>query len=499
MIRLVLAAALTLGLASEAMAGRAGEVRKEAFKLLNEGVAAYNKGDFKAAVTALSKASNMSLNSFRTHYFLGLALSGDRRYADAFQALSIALDLDPSHLQANVASGDALLLQGIVDDASPFYYRALKLRAEFPPALDGLARIAEAQADDDRAIALYERAIASDKGFAVGYTHLGDLYLRHGRLEDAVKLLVEAVTIRPDFGPGLDRLAAAYGRLGYSNEAVATIRRAIELEPRNAEHKATLGHVLLGMGVEGAASAAFREAVALDAGEPRAHAGLAEIARRSGKYDEAIAELDLALADARLDRRTRESLAATRTTLLTEKGDAAALEARAQAGTASAADMSALAALLAGRGEWSRAALLLEATSPQGTDRERLAFYYFRSGRFRDAHAAYAELAKTGGRGDLEINDGASLARLGSDAEAIAAYDRALAIDDTQARALLFRANSLLRLGRSADAIGAYKRFLEVKPDGESSEQARRILALLSPTPVSTPAPAPTPAPAAQP
>jgi len=158
--------------------------------------------------------------------------------------------------------------------------------------------------------------------------------------------------------------------------------------------------------------------------------------------------------------------------------------------------MAALAALFAGRGEWSRAALLLEATSPAGAARERLAFYYFRAGRFREAHAAYAELARSGGRGDLEINDGAALARLGSDAEAIQAYDRALAIDGSQARALLFRANALLRLGRSDEAIGAYKRFLEVKPDGESAEQARRILALLTPAPAPKPPPAePPPAP----
>jgi len=473
--------ALIAGLSAPAWAGRAIEVRKEAFTLLNEGVSAYNRGDYKAAIDALTKASNMSLNSFRTYYFLGLALTGDRRYADAGQALSVALDLDPSHLQANVASGDALLLQGNVDEASPFYYRALKLRAEYPGALDGLARVAEAQADDDRAIAFYERAIASDKGFAAAYMHLGDLYLRRGRLDDAVKLLVESVRIRPDFGPGLNRLAAAYGRLGFSNEAVATIRRAIELEPKIAEHRSILGHVLLGMGVDGAAAAAFKQAIALDPGEPKAHAGLAELARRGGRYDEALSEIDLALADDRLDRRQRETLQATRAAVLAEKTKASDLEARAAAGTASAADMAALAEILAARGEWERAALLLESTAPQGPAREPLAYYLFRAGRFREAHEAYASLAQGSSRPDLEINNGAALARLGSDPQAIEAFDRALTIDANADRALLYRANALLRLGKPDEAAAAYKRFLEVKPDGESAEQVRRILAQLTP------------------
>jgi Flp pilus assembly protein TadD len=71
-------------------AGKAGEVRKQAFKLVNEGVAAYNRADFKAAIVPLQKAAAMSLNSFPAHHYLGLALAGDRRYAEAVEAYKIA-------------------------------------------------------------------------------------------------------------------------------------------------------------------------------------------------------------------------------------------------------------------------------------------------------------------------------------------------------------------------------------------------------------------------
>jgi tetratricopeptide (TPR) repeat protein len=482
--------------ASAAYAGRANDVRAEAFRLLNSGVAAYEKHDYKAAIEALEKSSNEALNSFRAYYFLGLAYAGDRRYPDAVESLKIALDLDPVHLQANVALGDAWLMEGNLDDASPSYYRALKLRAEYPAALDGLARLAEAEADDDQAIAFYDRAIASDKGFAPAYVHLGDLYLRQGKLDDAVKLLVEAVSVRPDFAEGLDRLAVAYGRLGFSNEAVATIRKAIALEPKSPDHQATLGAVLLGMGAVMTAKDAFQTALSLDPGQPEAHSGLAEIARRGGDFAGAAAQLDLALADPRTDRRTREALTKRRAALVLEGERSRALAALVDGGTATPADRREFAALLAARGDWDKAADLYAAVAQDdAAGRELLAFYLFRAGRFKAAHEAYAALARAGGRADLEVNDGAALARIGDDERAKEAFERALTIDPSQKTARLYLANALLRLGRSDDAQAAYKSFLAAFPNGEAAEQVRRILAALQPG-AARPAAAAAPSPA---
>jgi len=57
------------------LAGKANDVRKDAFKLLNEGVAAYNRADYRSAIVPLQKAAAISLNSFAAHHYLGLALA----------------------------------------------------------------------------------------------------------------------------------------------------------------------------------------------------------------------------------------------------------------------------------------------------------------------------------------------------------------------------------------------------------------------------------------
>jgi len=482
---LVLTVLTVACVATSAQAGKAGDVRKNAFKLLNEGVAAYNRGDYRAAIEPLQKVAATSLNSFPANFYLGLSFAADRRYTEAVEAFKVALDLDPNHLQANVAIGDAWLALGDTDEALPYYVLAGKLRPEYAAALDGLARVAEAQAQDDKAIAFYGRALASDKGFAPAYTHLGDLYLRSGKLDEAVKLLVEAVSVRPDFGPGLNRLATAYGRLGFSNEAVATIRKAIELEPKNPEHRVTLGEVLLGMGIVAGAEASFQAAIAIDPQLPGARGGLAELARRRGDYGAALAHIDAVLADPRLDRRTRDKLTKQRDAIGAERDRETALTAVVDAGASSPSDRAALAALEASKGRFDRAADLLGTTPSEGPDRERRAYYAYRAGRFREAHEIYAELAKTQRRADLEINAGAALARAGNDAKAKEAFTRALAIDPAQPLAKLYLGNALLRLGDTAGATATYRDFLTNFPTGALAEQVRRVLAALAPEPKS--------------
>ncbi len=487
-----------LVLGSPILAGRAAEVRRRSYDLLNEGVTAYKNGDYAAAVEKLRESSGLALNSFRAYFYLGLALSADRRYVEAVESLNIALDLDPVHLQSLVALGDAQWKIGDLAEADAAYFRALKLRPEYADALDGLARVRESRGQIDLAVTTFQRAIASNRGFAPAYTHLGDLYLRQGRFEEAVHLLEEAVSARPDFAAGLNRLALAYGRLGLSNEAIATIQRARELEPKNAEHPATLGLLQLGEGSTAAAERSFGAALALDAAQPEALAGLAEISRRAGMYDEAARRLDQALADPRLDAPRTTRLKLLKDSILAEQTEVRGLEERLGAGSASAADRERLARIYALRSQWSAAIELEQSLPPDHAQRERLAYLLFRSSRFREAHEIYSALRAEDPTPVAALNDGVTLALLGDDTGAIEAFESALATDPKNETAKVFLANAYLRTGNTAGAIAAYKQFLDGGAQGERAERVRRILAQLAPqlvAPAATPAPAVVPVP----
>jgi len=486
-----LAAAALLALAGEsARAGKAGEIRVEAIALLNEGVSAYNQGDYPKAVEKLRRSADLALNTFRAYYYLGLALTGDRRYPEAIEALEVALDLDPTHLQAHIAIGNARLKQGDTDEALASFVRALKLRAEYAGGLDGIARVYEAKADDERAVEFFRRAIASNKGYAEAYANLGSLYLRQDRYEEAVRLLLDAVTIRADFAFGYGGLATAYGKLGLDSEAVVTIRKAIDLEPRSPEHRTTLGRIELDMGLLERSEASFRKALEVDPGYPDARVGLAEIARRRGDYAAASFELAQALEDSRLDSGQRREIQEKKTAVEAEASELAALEAQRAAGETPEV-LRRLAGIYAGRRDWERAADLQGRSDPAGIERERYAYYLFRAGRPREAQVLYAELARGGGRADLEINQGVALARLGDDAGAVDAYRRALGLDPAEKHARLYLGNSLLRLGRRDEAVTEYKRYLDEVHEGPARARLVRILGQIAPGALPPAEPAP--------
>jgi tetratricopeptide (TPR) repeat protein len=486
----LLAVLAPAGLSPPARAGRAAEVRVRSFQLLNSGVAAYKRGEFELAADHLSRSAGMALNSFRAHYYLGLALIGDRRYSEALKALEVALDLDPDHLQAIVATGNAHLKLGDVDEARATYFRALKLRPEYSPSLDGLARVEEARSNDEEAIQTYLRAIASDRGFAPSYTHLGDLYLRMGRIEEAVRLLEEAVEVRPDFAPGLNRLALAYGRLGLHNEAIATIQRAMEIEPRSAMHPATLGELQLTQGFVMAAEESFLQSLELDPGLLEARRGLAEVARRRGLYDQALGQIDLALSDPRVDSMIRIRAEEYRERVEAERERVAELERRLREGQAAPQDHALLATIYAGRGLWSEAVDLQRGAGDDDAQRERLAYMLFQAGRYREAYEIYSGLAAAGSGVAAEVNGGVTLALLGDDEAAAASYRRALEIQPDHPRARLYLANALLRLERRDEAVEDYMAFLDLGFHGEAAERVRRILQQIAPNAL-PPAPSP--------
>lgn len=477
----VLLATLAIEYPTVVRAGRAGEVRTEAFRLLNQGVTAYRRGEYTIAVDRLRRSASLSLNSFRAHYYLGLSLIGDRHYAEAIEPLTVALDLDPNHLQSLVAVGDARLKQGDLEEARASYFRSLKLRPEYAPALDGLARIYEAQGDEEQAMAHFRRAIASDAGYAPAYTHLGDHYLRKNQFEEAVQLLEEATAVRPDFAAGLNRLALAYGRLGLDNQAVATIRQAMELEPRQASHPATLGWLQLGQGFLSRAEQWFLAALELDAVLPEARMGLAEVARRRGEYELALGQLDTALADPRVDAADRKRLQELRDRLVVERQQVVDLEQLVATAEATPEDHAALARIYAGRGLWKRSIELQRNAPATAEQRERLAFMLFRAERFREAHELYEELARLQRSAELELNNGVSVAMLGNDAAAVVAYGRALAIQPDHRLARLYLGNALLRLQRPEPAVEAYTAFLRLGGRGEAAERVRRILKQIAP------------------
>jgi tetratricopeptide (TPR) repeat protein len=490
---MLFAAILAVASAGECVAevSRSQELRARVFKDLTDGIQAYKEGRPKDAIPLLEQAADVALNSFRAYHYLGLAYYADRQYRRALDPLEVALELDPVSLPARVALGDCHLKLGDPEEALAEYHRALALQQDYAPALDGLARTAEASGDVEKAIEHYRKAIALNPGFPDASLNLGDLFLREGRNQEATRLFLDAIRVRPDFAAAYNRLGVAYARQRLSNEAIAALRHAAALERGNPWHPVTIGGIFMDLDNLVQAEREFDEALRMDPDYLEAYMARATLLRRQGRLGEAVVFLDVGLSrnveapESRARLREMRDQYAQESEQLTTLQAALAHEGEAPEQTANGAaqadDPNALVALAQLRqqlGDHPEAVRLLQHAVDQGGASDpllldRLAYNQLRAGYFERAEATYEGLlAASPGNVDLLINLALSRIGLSDHAGAEEALREASRLRPGDARPLAYLGNVYVLSGRRDDAIRSLDASLALMEE-QSAERPR--------------------------
>jgi tetratricopeptide (TPR) repeat protein len=95
---------------------------------------------------------------------------------------------------------------------------------------------------------LFRHALAVTTNNDVAENNLGIVFLRQGKLDDAISLLQAAVALRPDNSPAHENLAKALLQKGEVTEALSHYRKLLELQPDNIEVHNIVGTVLIQQG-----------------------------------------------------------------------------------------------------------------------------------------------------------------------------------------------------------------------------------------------------------
>jgi len=496
---LIFAAMLTVASWGRADVSRSQELRASVFRDLTDGIQAYKEGRPKDAIPLLERAADIALNSFRAYHYLGLAYYADHQYRKALEPLEVAIELDPVSLPAHVALGDCHLKLGDPEEALAEYHRTLTLQADYAPALDGLARTAEASGDIDKAIENYRKAIALNPGFPDASLNLGDLYLREGRNQEATRLFLDAIRVRPDFAAAYNRLGVAYARQKLSNEAIAALRHAAELERGNPWHPVTIGGIFMDLDNLVQAEREFDEALKMDPDFLEAYMARAALLRRQGRLGEAVVFLDVGLSRNVEAPAVRAQLRETREKYAQESEQLTTLQASlspqsdtpvgAEAGAAPADDPNALVALGILRqqlGDHVEAVRLLEQAVTQGGASDpllldRLAYNQLRAGLFERAEATYEGLlAASPEKVDILINLALSRIGLSDYTGAEEVLQQASRLRPGDARPLAYLGNVYVLSGRRDDAIRSLDASLALLEE-QSAERPRleRLLGAL--------------------
>lgn len=135
--------------------------------------------------------------------------------------------------------------------------------------------------------------------YAEPYNNLGIVAEQQGRLDEAVGYYTTALRLQPREGNRAEvhySLGSALRKLGRIDEAVTQYREATRVKPGFAEAHNNLGTVLVSAGRLDEALTEFSETIRLKPNEALPHVNMADALRRLNRRDEAIASLRTAIA-----------------------------------------------------------------------------------------------------------------------------------------------------------------------------------------------------------
>ncbi len=410
----------------------------------------------------------------------GKALDSLGRYEEALACYDRALAVNPQLAEAWSNKGGALHRLGRYEEALACCDRALALNPQYASAwsnkggaLHGLGRYEEA-------LACYDRALAVNPQDAKAWSNKGGALRDLGRSEEALACFDRALAVNPQFAEAWDNKGVALKGLGRSEEALACYDRALAINPQLAEAWDNKGVALKGLGRSEEALACFDRALALNPQHTEAWSNKGNALASLGRSEEALACFDRALAVnpeyalawynkgvvlGNLKRAREATLCFEQAQRL---GDPDAAQAIAMLRTADRESQSARdAAESKQRGGWLGR---LFGKAPSNKERETQdcidkGLELAKAGRVENALACFERaLAINPQSVAAWSNKGGALAKLGRFEEALACFDRGLAINPQLAEAWDNKGIALGNLGRFEEALACFDRALAVNP-----------------------------------
>ncbi len=291
----------------------------------------YRLDDGPNSIAEARTALSMDPQNAEAYQILGLGLYSNEQYAASAHAYAESLARDPNNADTYYDLGIALHAAGNPAGAVAAYRNAIHLNSAFWQAHSNLALILHEQHSLDEAISEYREAKRLAPDDPSVRNNLGNTYCDKGDFEAAIVELRQLYQLHPEWVQGHPCLARAYMSKKDYGSAINEFRLAVQQDPNgSAEHRGlgealllddrveesvrelqlavalnpdseaahhSLGTALFREQQNEAAEKEFREALRLNP-SPDNHYSLAACLMSMDRYNEALAELDIA---ARLD------------------------------------------------------------------------------------------------------------------------------------------------------------------------------------------------------
>jgi tetratricopeptide (TPR) repeat protein len=273
---------------------------QQAKRFVDDGLAAFDRGDTAAARTAFQKALSLNSDEVTAHTYLGIIADGAGDLKEAERHFAAAARADPNRASARNNYGAILMRTGRLNLAAVEFERSLQLDPQQPNALVNLAQIRFAGGTpiDLRASAeLFKRAfvIKPDVEIARALTVISLRLKDYPAASTYYQNYATALTAESATPAARAELGAALFEAGLLKEAEAELSAAITLNPSDTDSVVRLARVYLARKDLPAAGRTLEASVARGHDSAGVYALLAEVYEQTGHLENAIPALRLAI------------------------------------------------------------------------------------------------------------------------------------------------------------------------------------------------------------
>lgn len=284
----------------------------------------YQKKEYLLAMLAAEKAVQEDGENASHRYLYGAVLAVLKQFSDAETHLRKAISLEPQNAESLYQLGLVLLEQSkeavirrgmsaglrlsrsetIDPEGLGFLERAVDLN---PDHLEARVRLARTYTDQNRykeSLDQFKAVAAKDPRYPDIHSHLAVLYMKMGRVIQAIQELQTEVDFYPDNAMARLDLGDLLLQLAQPKLALEHLLEAEKKSPRTPDLHYAIARAFHAMGQPKKALASARKCVELSPNSPAPRYLLAQLYRQSGQSD--LAHLELSSAE-----RLRNQLAAT--------------------------------------------------------------------------------------------------------------------------------------------------------------------------------------------
>ena len=254
----------------------------------------------------------------RAHLNLGAALHNQGRYAEAFDALRVAVEQYPGDAGTHRGLGKTLNQLGRFEEAEKHLRRAIEINPQARGAHSSLGATLHNQGRYAEALEATRVAVEQYPGDAKTHSILGMTLYQLGRFEEAETHLRRAIALSPQDMDALQELAEVLFRMGQSAEengqpevAAEYYMIALEIDPHYTKAIRRLAHLRSEQQRYDEALELFQHLIDIDPSNAVAQENMGIVLFYLGRRDEALQRLDQALSlDPTLEtaRANREAL-----------------------------------------------------------------------------------------------------------------------------------------------------------------------------------------------